>query len=224
MHVRELKWIDPIAAMRCFVHRPHLTFFDSAARHETLGRDPFGTYAVVDGRARWNGQVLEGDPWQSLEGLLAQYPQEHRADLPPFQGGAAGYLGYDLNRTLERLPAPASPGQRLPQAILHFYDALVSFDHRDVRCWIVSTGWPEQDVARRQERAGRRAAEIAVLLAGPKWHLNAFTEPNWRMAFQLQPGRLCCCRKARHRADLGWRRLPGQYRNASAPCRPHLIR
>ncbi|WP_128948113.1 aminodeoxychorismate synthase component I [Bradyrhizobium nanningense] len=174
MYVRELQWVEPVTAMRRLGHRSHLTFLDSSARHELLGRysyltcDPFSTYRVANGQASWNGLTLEADPWKVLRTLLAKYPQEHRPDLPPFQGGAAGYLGYDMNRTLERLSAPATAGLALPQSILHFYDVVISFDHRDNKCWIVSTGWPEQDRARRSERARRRADEFAALLAGPK--------------------------------------------------------
>ncbi|MGY3611137.1 MULTISPECIES: aminodeoxychorismate synthase component I [unclassified Bradyrhizobium] len=178
MHVRELQWIEPVTAMRCLARRPQLTFLDSAARHELLGRysylscEPFSTYMVADGRASCNGEALAGDPWRALRSLLAKYREEHHPDLPPFQGGAAGFLAYDLNRTLERLPAPGVPGQGLPQSILHFYDVVISFDHRDDRCWIVSTGWPEQDPARRRERARRRADEFAARLAAPKTSRN----------------------------------------------------
>lgn len=174
MHVRELPWIEPVKALQCLAQRPQLTFLDSAAEHELLGRysylacEPFGSYLVADGRASWNGEALPGDPWTVLRNLLARYQQAHRPDLLPFQGGAAGFLAYDLNRTLERLPAPSNLGLRLPQSILHFYDVVVSFDHRDHRCWIVSTGWPEQDAARRTDRACRRADEFAALLARPK--------------------------------------------------------
>lgn len=174
MHVRELPWIEPVKALRCLAQRPQLTFLDSVAEHELLGRysylacEPFGSYLVADGQSSWNGEALPGDPWTVLRNLLARYRQAHRPDLPPFQGGAAGFLAYDLNRTLERLPAPSNLGLRLPQSILHFYDVVVSFDHRDHRCWIVSTGWPEQDAARRTDRACRRADEFAALLARPK--------------------------------------------------------
>ncbi|MCC8970062.1 aminodeoxychorismate synthase component I [Bradyrhizobium brasilense] len=174
MHVRELQWIEPVRALRCLAQRPHLTFLDSATGHEPLGRysylacEPFSTYSVVDGQAIWNGEALAGDPWAILRDLLARYPETHRADLPPFQGGAAGFLAYDLNRTVERLRAPSMPGLQLPQSILHFYDVVVSFDHRDHRCWIVSTGWPDPDPTRRAERARRRADEFAALLARPR--------------------------------------------------------
>ncbi|RZM93515.1 aminodeoxychorismate synthase, component I [Bradyrhizobium genosp. SA-3] len=174
MHVRELQWIEPVKALRCFAQRSQLTFLDSAAGHELLGRysylacEPFSTYLVADGQASWNGEALSGDPWEVLRGLLARYKEAPRPDLPPFQGGAAGFLAYDMNRTLERLPPPSILGLRLPQSILHFYDVVVSFDHRHHRCWIVSTGWPEQDPTRRADRARRRADEFAALLARPK--------------------------------------------------------
>lgn len=174
MHVRELHWIEPVAAMQCLADRPHLTFLDSAARHTSLGRysylacDPFSTYVIADGQASYNGKALEGNPWDALRALLAPYPQPHRPDLPPFQGGVAGFFAYDLNRTLERLPPPAMAGQGFPQSILHFYDVAIAYDHRDERCWILSTGWPEQDATRRAERARHRADEFAALLASPK--------------------------------------------------------
>ncbi|WP_291855066.1 aminodeoxychorismate synthase component I [Bradyrhizobium sp.] len=201
MRVREVHWIDPVTAMRRLAHRPNLTFLDSAAKHEALGRysymacDPFSTYTVANGQASCGGEPLEGDPWRALRTLLAAYPQEHRPDLPPFQGGAAGFFAYDLNRTLERLPPPAIAGQGLPQSILHFYDVVITYDHRDNKCWIVSTGWPEQNPARRGERARRRADEFAALLVRPEsprngscntaggWHSN-FTSERYIEAVQ----------------------------------------
>jgi len=191
MHVRELPWIEPIAAMRRLAHRPHLTFLDSAAKHEALGRysylacDPFSTYVVADGRAGCSGAALEGDPWDALRALLAAYPQHYRPDLPPFQGGVAGFFAYDLNRTLERLSPPEKSGQGIPQSILHFYDLVLAYDHRDQRCWIVSTGWPEQDTTRRNKRACCRAEEFAALLAGRSLSQHCFptTASSWHSNF-----------------------------------------
>lgn len=174
MHVREVNWTEPVIAMQCFADQPHLTFFDSAMPHETLGRysylacDPFGTYAINDGQPSWNGEPLVGDPWHALRTLLAAYAQEHCPDLPPFQGGAAGFFSYELNRTLERLPSLSMQGENFPQSILHFYDVLIAYDHRDHKCWIVSTGWPEQDPRRRRARAQRRGDEFAQLLASSR--------------------------------------------------------
>ncbi|MGY4224986.1 para-aminobenzoate synthetase component 1 [Bradyrhizobium sp. USDA 4503] len=174
MHISELHWIEPVTAMRSLADRPYLTFLDSAAKHESLGRysyvacDPFSTFIVVNGQASCNGEALAGDPWCALRNLLARYPQGHHPGIPPFQGGAAGFFAYDMNRTLERLPPPAMPGLGLPQSIVHFYDVVLAFDHSADRLWVVSTGWPEQDPAHRNERARRRADELVALLARPK--------------------------------------------------------
>ncbi|WP_420971698.1 hypothetical protein [Bradyrhizobium sp. B120] len=68
----------------------------------------------MDGQANCNGEPLEGHSWEALQTLLAEYPQAHRPDLPPFQEGAAGFLAYNLNRTPEQLPAPAIPDSLTP--------------------------------------------------------------------------------------------------------------
>ncbi|WP_271610765.1 hypothetical protein [Bradyrhizobium sp. CCBAU 21360] len=194
MHVHELQWIEPLTAMRCLSHQVDLTFLDSAARHDLLDRysylmcDPFGTHSVAERVASWNGDTLPGDPWEALRKVLARYSQAQRPDLPPFQGGAAGFLAYDLNRTLERLPPPAISGQHVPDSVLHLYDVVVSFDHRDHRCWIVSTGWPEQDSARRSERARRRADEFSTLLATatPRSDGDPGTAGPWHSSFSRE--------------------------------------
>jgi para-aminobenzoate synthetase component 1 len=84
MHVRELTWSEPAAAVRRHAHLPHLTFLDSAARDASLGRysylacGPLSTYEVADGRANCDGRVLDGDPWSALRALLGAYAQPHR--------------------------------------------------------------------------------------------------------------------------------------------------
>ena len=49
--------------------------------------------------------------------------------LAPFAGGAVGVFGYDLVRTVERLPAPGPDDIGTPDMALMVSDALVVFDH-----------------------------------------------------------------------------------------------
>ncbi len=171
MHVRCLSSTDALAYTRRLRHRPGLALLDSAMRHETLGRhsfvtcDPFGLFEVREGRALWNGEAREGPPLTVLRGLLGLYPQETRDDLPPFQGGALGYIGYEFGSVLEAVPR-LSEGGDIPQLRLGFYDVVVAIDHVMDRAWLMSTGWPEQDVAKRAVRAERRADEFAGWLDG----------------------------------------------------------
>lgn len=58
-------------------------------------------------------------------------------ELPPFQGGMIGFLGYDLAPSLERLPRRVAPDSRLPDIRLALYDTAVTVDHAsgNVELW-----------------------------------------------------------------------------------------
>lgn len=97
-------------------------------------------------------------------GTVAPGPAGARADGP---GAAAagpgwiGYLGYQLSRRLERLPAPPPRPARLPEHHLGFYDHVLRrrAGHGD---WVLER-WPGADPAR--TAAARRIVREA--LAGP---------------------------------------------------------
>lgn len=96
-----------------------------------------------------------------------------RISHPSREGGGLSYL-----RSEQNIGAIAGAGTlRSPDfAAIHaaLLDVVLSFDHRDHKCWIVSTGWPEQDAVRRSERAHSRAEEFVELLAAPTSHQNVF--------------------------------------------------
>ncbi|MDH2348180.1 hypothetical protein [Bradyrhizobium sp. SSUT77] len=170
LHVRELQWMI-LSQRPALSHRGQVTFLDSAARHELLGRysyvacDPFSTYTIVGGRASCDGVALWG-----IHGMLfALFSPRIGKNIAPIfalPAGRSRLFGLPSEHDVGTI---ACAGDSLPGSapILHFYDLVVSFDHRDSRCWIGSTGWPEQDPARRSERAHRRADEFAALLASP---------------------------------------------------------
>nr|WP_231699453.1 aminodeoxychorismate synthase component I [Limnochorda pilosa] len=55
---------------------------------------------------------------------------------PPFVGGWAGYLGYDLNRYVEKLPHRARPELPVPEIHLAFYETVAALNHRDGTLWL----------------------------------------------------------------------------------------
>jgi len=174
IHLEHLGSLDAFTCAQTLSHLPDLLFLDSALHHPDLGRysfvaaDPFGRFAVQDGRALWNSDSLPQPPLPALRALLDRYHQSRIDGLPPFQGGAAGYLAYDFRHTLERL-TPAPVDVPCPEAVLPFYDVVVSFDHRSGDAWLLSTGWPEQDPDKRQKRAAARAQQFRRLLGnGPR--------------------------------------------------------
>src|SRR3954449_2503858 len=71
----------------------------------------------------------DGDPYEIAAREVGRYRQAPLPDLPPFAGGAVGYFGYDLVRTVEPLGAPNPDVLGLPDMALMLSDVLVAFDH-----------------------------------------------------------------------------------------------
>jgi para-aminobenzoate synthetase component 1 len=86
-------------------------------------------------------------------------------DVPPFQGGVAGQLGYELGGHLETLPPPAANGPDHPNMALGVYDVVLALDHARERAWLISSGYPETEPRERARRADRRLAHIGEILA-----------------------------------------------------------
>src|SRR5207245_7755954 len=70
-----------------------------------------------------------GDPYALAAAEVASHRQAPLPDLPPFAGGAVGYFGYDLVRTVEPLAEPNPDPLGLPDMALMLSDVLVVFDH-----------------------------------------------------------------------------------------------
>lgn len=139
-------------------------------RYSFLGSDPFWTISsrgrqVTVDRGK-TVTVVEADPLEQLRDLLQQCRQTGRPGLPPFYGGAVGYLAYDLGRQFETLPGWAVDDLGLPDLFLGFYDAVAAIDHRLNRLWLLSTGLPETDADCALARAQTRLDELREIIAG----------------------------------------------------------
>jgi para-aminobenzoate synthetase component 1 len=88
------------------------------------------------------------DPFEAIREVLARLdaPADPSApevpEGPAFTGGLAGFLGYDLARHVERLPAVASPDPAWPWMRLHLCDHLLAFDHTRSQWYFCSRAWP----------------------------------------------------------------------------------
>jgi len=160
--VRQLNpHVKPVEVFRRLSQRRHCLFLDSALQHETLGRysfvsaDPF-QYSSVE--------ADEHDALQQIESELSRLHCNSIPDLPPFQGGAAGLLSYDLCRSFERVPKPKHDEFAVPILAVGIYDVVVAFDRLRQRAWIISQGFPETDLSLRRKRAGERLDQFEAWL------------------------------------------------------------
>jgi anthranilate synthase component 1 len=86
-----------------------------------------------------NLQLGEGEDFLDvLRAEVRQYRQAQLPGLPRFNGGAVGYLGYDVVRFFERLPETAERVLEIPDAVFLLADTLVVFDHARHRLMVLA--------------------------------------------------------------------------------------
>ena len=163
---------DPVRCCELLDGLPYRLFLDSAARGARIGRYSFLTadpVAVVRSKGAHvecldlpggTARVVSADALDALRTLVAPHATEPVPGLPPFQGGAAGYLAYDWGRVLERLPVPRYDDLALPDVVFGVYDWVLAWDHDASSAWLISTGLPETAPAGRARRASSRAAAV----------------------------------------------------------------
>jgi anthranilate synthase component 1 len=70
------------------------------------------------------------DPYAAVAAYLARFRPAPVEGLPPFAGGAVGFFGFDLVRTVEPLGDPNPDPLGLPDLALMITESLVIFDHQ----------------------------------------------------------------------------------------------
>ena len=149
------------------------------ARYSFLGSDPLMVFTAKGKRIsvrRADGtiELLPGsDPFTALRDLLAQFKPVPVPGLPRFQGGAVGFLSYDMIRHVERLPTLTTDDQKLPDAVFMFTDTLLVFDNLRHRLLVIANAHvakTDPGLARPRVRRGRgqdRHAAGQPAAAGP---------------------------------------------------------
>ena len=147
---------DVWQALSAFTGRGGAVLFDSA-----LQREPLGRYSFLTCEPR-QSIVLElaargVDPFAAVRKELAPHRAESIPGLPPFQGGAAGVLSYELGACWERLPAPPVDEFGIPAAVVNIYHWVLAWDHAHGRAWVIAHDFAGD--------AARRIREVQETLA-----------------------------------------------------------
>ncbi len=157
---RSIPFVDPARAFEAFADEPAAVLLDSA--QASGGRDRWG-YIAADPFAliEWRLGDPSSNPLAEIAAMLEKFRIRNDPDLPPFQTGAVGFLGYELGTTLERLPQPQRLGCGLPDLYMGLYDTIAAFDMTEKRAWIIAS-----DIARGGVD-GRMAAMATRIQAAP---------------------------------------------------------
>jgi para-aminobenzoate synthetase component I len=147
----EIVYAEPFALARRLKGERALTLFESAQRHEHLGRysflavNPRHSLAVRDGVAFVDGVKKSELPFVLLQHYLSKQPRKKIEGLPPFQGGWAGYMSYDYGRHLEPKARITAFPPICPDMEFHLFETVVAIDHLEERAWII--GGSRQDIS-----------------------------------------------------------------------------
>jgi para-aminobenzoate synthetase component 1 len=127
----------------CSISRePHPVWLDSSdpshrsSRFSYIGWDPWGRLAWREGESVWQGDhgraiSLGGDPFEALRIVLRAWRQEECGASAPFQGGAVGYLAYELGGCLEKLPPPPTDDLGFPGMQMGIYNLIYAYEHAE---------------------------------------------------------------------------------------------
>ncbi len=103
-----------------------------------------GDTAAESGTGAAPDRVTEApDPYAAAAEYLGRYEIAEPDELPPFAGGAVGFFGYDLVRTVEPLAEPNPDPVGLPDMALMITDVLVAFDHQRHEVTLIANAFVE---------------------------------------------------------------------------------
>ncbi len=141
----------PVSGFLKIGNKPYAYLLESVEGGEKLARYSFlasepslifqskgRTITLTDPRGKKTVFETSRDPLWELEKILSRYKQVSVDGLPPFTGGAAGYLSYDCVRFFERIPDKNKDGLNIPDALFVFTDSLVAFDHKSNRIQVIA--------------------------------------------------------------------------------------
>ena len=190
MICRELPYMDPLEAAERLRSAPGFVFLDSVGddldtgRYSFIGYAPFGTFAIENGSAFWNGEKLNGPPLARFREILDLYSLEPDPDAPPLRAGCIGHISYELGRTLERLNASKPVEPACADLRFGFYDVICAFDRKARRFRLYSSGFPGLGTAARTARAKDRLdAALAMLASAPPVNGSAVPVSGWTSNF-----------------------------------------
>jgi anthranilate synthase component I len=149
------------------------------ARYTFMSTDPREVYSYRDREVRrwtvmegWTTEATDCPPLEHMARTMRRYPPVTVPGLPRFTGGAVGYIGYDVVRTLERLPHPPADDRDLPDAVMMVADSLLVLDNLYNRATVIASvevepGMDRSTLEARYAEAVRRIDEWLARLALP---------------------------------------------------------
>lgn len=138
------------------------------ARYSFLGQDPYLVINCKDGEATVSEgnktHTEKGEPLEILKKYLAPFKPAQLSELPPFQGGAVGFLSYDAVRYFEDIPKNAKEDLSFADAIFMLTDTILIFDHLKHKIKVVVNAKIDSDSDKAYDQAVKKIEKIIAKL------------------------------------------------------------
>ncbi len=177
--------LTPVAAFLKVAHgQPYSFLLESVeggttrGRYSVIGMAPDLVWKCERGVASINRDAAEKPeafapvldaPMKNLRTLIAETRMDVPAELPPVIGGLHGYLGYDMVRLMEALPALKPDVLDIPEAILTRPGVLIVFDSVTDEMTLAAPVYPREGISAAQAYAAAETSlnQLALALEAP---------------------------------------------------------
>jgi anthranilate synthase component 1 len=139
-------------------------------RYSFVGIRPRSVLRWSDGTLSESGEADReaADPYAAVAEYMDRFRPAPVEGLPPFCGGAVGFFGYDLVRTVEPLGEPNPDPLGLPDMALMVTDVLLVFDHLRHELTVMACAFADDEggIDAAYERAVAAIADVRARLRG----------------------------------------------------------
>lgn len=143
----------PRRCLKSLSRLPGCLALESALADPIVGRY---SYVAADPIA-WFGYEPGQPIWDRERHVLQAITADEHPELPPFQGGLAGLISFELIHHWEQLPVVPLDPLAVPGYCFGLYDVVFAWDHVTNQAWLVSQGWLPSTFQRSTDRARSRA-------------------------------------------------------------------
>ncbi len=142
---------------------------EKVARYSFLGFDPHIIVRCRAGKVTIKTDRGTEETNQPMLSVLRKISGRHipvrLPDLPPFTGGAVGYMSYDAVRWFEKIPDKNPDSLNLDDAVMMFFSRLMAFDHARHQVHIVANVFTEGKASNLEKEYQQAITDIETMEA-----------------------------------------------------------
>lgn len=112
-----------------------------AGKYSYVAFSPIDRIQSKNGEIQTDSQgksIPTDDPLQELQHLMENWKSPTWTEGPDWQGGALGYLSYDMVQHIETIPHHAHDDLQLPDLIFTVYRDVIAIDHENLVTYLIT--------------------------------------------------------------------------------------